>query len=669
MKSYRTLFSMILCLLVFHLPCSAGKISFIDAGNTPVTIDKLPGQVVSLVPSITEIIFALGAEDVVRGITYHSAQLENAAGRTIVGGYFHPSVNAVEALDPDLVFVSSIHRDIKPLLAAKKRAVVETAITSVSQSLETIQLLGRIFDREKEAAGLVAAIKADNDLIAKKVARIAPEKRKRVMRLMGRNTVMTPGKDSFQNEMIRLAGGIPPDLDRPGQMVEMTEEEWIRFNPQVVYGCGEDRELWERIADSQGWEQVDAVKNNRFYSFPCDLTCRAATHTGDFVKWLSATLYPDRFASPSFLMLDEGISGSTPLSMNIDCIGETKILESRILDFTNRTLILDFKTPMTVLSTLEGWKTGVTTAGNHYTPPQSWLMDHSQGLDSFRNRVLTTLDLTPQQTAMLFTGADMTHLAVKRETFKDLSVWALVTAGVESNAMRAGRDKGLFYEPGTINTILITNMQLSSRAMTRSIVTATEAKTAALMDLDIRTSYNDGAYRATGTGTDNVLVVQGTGQTLDNAGGHTRLGELIARAVTRGVKKAVARQNGVTRDLDVFNRLKKRGITIHGVLNLQQCDCGRTKSGFAGAVEHLLLDKRYQGFMETAFSVSDDFEKGLVKDLSAFETLAVTMARQISGKPVDSLKPLVKDPEVPRVLSTALNALFNGVYHRGIEQP
>ncbi|HKK91038.1 MAG TPA: adenosylcobinamide amidohydrolase, partial [Desulfobacteraceae bacterium] len=435
------------------------------------------------------------------------------------------------------------------------------------------------------------------------------------------------------------------------------------------YGCGEDRELWDRIANSQGWRQVDAVKNNRFYNFPCDLTCRAATHTGDFVKWLSSTIYPDRFASPPFQILKEGILGSTPISMAINGIQEARIDESRILDFTNRTLVMDFKTPMTVLSTLEGWKTGVTTAGNHYTPPQSWLMDHTEGLDSFRKRVLTTLDLEPRQTAMLFTGADMTHLAVKKETFKALSVWALVTAGVESNAMRAGRDKGLFYEPGTINTILIANMQLSSRAMTRAIVTATEAKTAALMDLDIRTSYNDGAYRATGTGTDNVLVIQGTGQILESAGGHTRLGELIARAVTRGVKEAVARQNGVTRHLDVFNRLKKRGLTIHGVLNLEQCDCGRTKSGFASAVEELLLDKRYQGFMETAFSVSDDFEKGLVKDLSAFETLAVTIAQKISGKPVDTLKPLVKDPEVPRVLSIALNALFNGIYHREIQQP
>ncbi|MBW2014863.1 MAG: hypothetical protein JRI69_13950 [Deltaproteobacteria bacterium] len=59
---------------------------------------------------------------------------------------------------------------------------------------------------------------------------------------MGRDPVMTPGDDSFQNEMIRAAGGIPPVLGKKGHIVVMTKEEWVRFNPQVIYACGGDRE-------------------------------------------------------------------------------------------------------------------------------------------------------------------------------------------------------------------------------------------------------------------------------------------------------------------------------------------------------------------------------------------------------------------------------------------
>ena len=66
-------------------------------------------------------------------------------------------------------------------------------------------------------------------------------------------------------------------------------------------------------------------------------------------------------------------------------------------------------------------------------------------------------------------------------------VYALVTAGVQDNAVRASVDEGRFYEPGTINVIILTNMQLTPRALTRAMISATEAKSAALQDLDIRT--------------------------------------------------------------------------------------------------------------------------------------------------------------------------------------
>ena len=90
-------------------------------------------------------------------------------------------------------------------------------------------------------------------------------------------------------------------------------------------------------------------------------------------------------------------------------------------------------------------------------------------------------------------------------------VYALVTAGVESNAVRMSVDEGRFYEPGTINVIIMTNMKLSSRARTRAIISATEAKTAAMEDLDVRSSVSPQRNQATGTGTDEVLVVEGRG--------------------------------------------------------------------------------------------------------------------------------------------------------------
>ncbi len=670
-KSLRVCCTLLVCLVLFCPPVSALEMDFKDAGGRRVTITKVPSRVVSLVPAVTEIIFKLGAGEAVKGITSHSSGLENAAGKKIVGGFFNPSPAAVSALRPDLVFVSSVHDRIVSRLSSEKAEIIEADLSSVSQSFDTILLLGGIFGQKQTARQIVDDIKADLALVNDKIRRMAPDRRKRVMRLMGGGAdvviVMTPGDDSFQNEMIRLAGGIPPELGKSGNIVPMTKAEWRRFNPQVVYGCGSNHETREKLSKMDGWRAVDAVKNNQYYSFPCDLTCRAATHTGFFVKWLASTVYKDFFASKKARLTEDAVIESTAVEVDLDYVKSARIAESRVHDFRHKTLVVDFNEPLTVVSTLEGEKPAVTTAGNHYFPPPSWPLCHGNGLDFLRKTVLNTLDRKHENTALLFTGADMANLSVKAERFRDLTVYALVTAGVESNAMRSGRDKGLFYEPGTINIMVMANAALGKRAMTRSIITATEAKTAALLDLDIRSRPAGGAWRATGTGTDNVIVVGGAGRKFDNAGGHTRLGEVTATAVYKAVKSAVRKQNGLTADRHVFKRLEERGISIYSLLkdgDRRECDCGRTKGELVTAVEEVLLDRRYAGFVQTAFAVSDDYEKGLIKDLTAFKRLSRHTAQMISGRDPGRLDNFIHDPDVPEVLRIALNALCSGVYDR-----
>lgn len=64
---------------------------------------------------------------------------------------------------------------------------------------------------------------------------------------MGRDSIMTPGADTFQAEMIAAAGGQAPDFGKTGNIVSVTLEEWSRFNPQVIYGCGDDKQVAEKF--------------------------------------------------------------------------------------------------------------------------------------------------------------------------------------------------------------------------------------------------------------------------------------------------------------------------------------------------------------------------------------------------------------------------------------
>ncbi|MFQ5453437.1 MAG: adenosylcobinamide amidohydrolase, partial [Candidatus Zixiibacteriota bacterium] len=168
--------------------------------------------------------------------------------------------------------------------------------------------------------------------------------------------------------------------------------------------------------------------------------------------------------------------------------------------------------------------------------------------------------LSPEKKALLGTAANMNYAAVESQEYQDLKVVAISTGGVETNAGRAGDPatiyekegkfisaKGEVDEPcGTINTIIIINKELTHSAMVRSLVTASEAKAAALQELAINSRYSCGL--ATGTGTDQVGIASRlTGEIpLTGAGKHTKLGELIGLTVKKSVKKTLALQDSLT---------------------------------------------------------------------------------------------------------------------------
>ncbi len=653
-------------LLVIALPASAFSFQFVDDGGKAIEIVKPPERVVSLVPSITEILHKIDAGTAVKAITYHDVYPAENAQKQIVGGYFSPSLDVIAAEKPDLIFISDLHKGVKEAFKNSDARLIELETRSMEDSMEKILLLGKIFSKEKQAKALVEAINHQLQTVARKVERIPSGKRQRVIRLMGRSAVMTPGDGSFQNEMIRAAGGIPPELGRKGAVTLITKEEWIEFNPQVIYGCGGDRKTAEAFFSRPGWKDVDAVKNGRIFYFPCELTCRASTNTGHFVGWLSARIYSDLFSKEEFQVSDGKILRSRTLHLDLNYLKDARIIYSTINDFLNKTLVMDFTQPLEILSTLEGKRTGIKTVGNHYSPPPCWSLEHRRGLAQSRALVYRVLQVSTDTSSFLFTGADMDHLAVVHKEFRDMKVYALVTAGVKSNALRMGKDEGKYYEPGTINIILLSNMKLTPRAMTRAMISATEAKTAALMDLDVRSSVTPRRYQATGTGTDNILVVQGTGIPVKLAGGHSRMGELIARAVYQGVLEAVSGQNGLVAARSVFQRLHDRHISLYELVSEAQCDCMAKKGAATVALEEILMEPRYAGFMQSAFALSDAYDRGLFTDLAAHELWCKTIAEEIAGMKIPQLRDLVGEEDIPLPLKMSLNALLNGISFRAV---
>ena len=237
------------------------------------------------------------------------------------------------------------------------------------------------------------------------------------------------------------------------------------------------------------------------------------------------------------------------ITLNLENV-KAEILYHRYQNFDVNTLLVSFREKRRILSTWEGFK-DVSFVANTYQP--SGLSDATMlKYQEFEERFPVALGIPYTNLSFLSTGANMDNVAVCEKSYDELMVCCLATGGV-GNALRSGVDEAIWMEwggnfintLGTINIILLTNVKLSDGAMARTIITATEAKTAALQDMDTRSSVSP-QNQATGTGTDNMIIVSGKGsdKPIFYMGGHTKMGELIGASTKIAVAEAIKKQSG-----------------------------------------------------------------------------------------------------------------------------
>ena len=256
-----------------------------------------------------------------------------------------------------------------------------------------------------------------------------------------------------------------------------------------------------------------------------------------------------------------------------------KYYDSLEIHRRNKIVIADFLEPHHVISTCRvngGLRKDLAVLFNHqscepcnHTRQTRWIIDQSP--QDYLKTICHRYDLDTTRCASLGTAANMNYAVIEEMLFRNLTVVAVCTGGVEANAGRAG-DPASYFETdgrftatndpdinplsGTINIMVFINRPLTEGAMVRTIVTATEAKTAALQELNVNSRYSDGP--ATGTGTDQIGVACRITDdpSLTSAGKHAKLGELIGKTVKIAVKKTLSLQNQLTPE-------GQRSVKIH----------------------------------------------------------------------------------------------------------
>lgn len=153
------------------------------------------------------------------------------------------------------------------------------------------------------------------------------------------------------------------------------------------------------------------------------------------------------------------------------------------------------------------------------------------------------IGLEPELVTGMGTAADMENVAIESLNYKELTVTAIVTGGIETNGGRVG-DPADYYKPaekpdklGTINIILILDADMPPGTLARALVTCTEAKTAAIQELLAGSNYSTGL--ATGSGTDQTIIVANSDSELyfEGAGKHSKMGELIGKPLLKQLKR------------------------------------------------------------------------------------------------------------------------------------
>lgn len=194
------------------------------------------------------------------------------------------------------------------------------------------------------------------------------------------------------------------------------------------------------------------------------------------------------------------------------------------------------------------------------------------GQDAYHDQVCREIDAPPAETAVMGTAANMNYTAIASEQDAGITVVAVVTGGVQTNATCAGdpaawretRDGVVKVPPvaGTINTMVLIDTPVTVAALTRTIVTMTEGKSAALQRLAVPSCASSDL--ATGTGTDQFCLAAPLRETfpITSASPHMKFGEIVGLAVRRATMEALRWQNGLeasyTRGL--FHALGRYGL-------------------------------------------------------------------------------------------------------------
>jgi iron complex transport system substrate-binding protein len=274
----------------------ASSLRFVDEVGRRVVFPFPPQRIISLAPNITEILFSLGLDEQIVGVSIPCNFPEKARSKVQVGSYLSPDLERIISLKPDLIIATGAG-NTRDTVERLQRLGLPTYVIfpkNFDDILMSVKHLGQVNNREKEALGIIQRMEKRSQRVIE-ITKGLP--RPKVFLQIGDAPIITIGRGSFADDLIHLAGGENIAGKEKEMYPRLGIEEILRRAPEVILisSMNPKAEYHKIIQEWVRWKSIPAVRDGRIHLIDSDLIDRPSPRIIDGLEEMARILHPQLF--------------------------------------------------------------------------------------------------------------------------------------------------------------------------------------------------------------------------------------------------------------------------------------------------------------------------------------------------------------------------------------
>jgi iron complex transport system substrate-binding protein len=283
--------------------------NLVDDTGYPTSLDAVPNKIISMAPSTTEIVFALGLNEKVVGVDSYSdypydfSAWVAAGNMTYVGDFSGPNMEVIASLDPDLILATGgVQAETVVSLRDLGYKVLVLNPTSIDGIMKNIELVGNATGKTAEAEALINDITSRINAVVNKVANAELKPKVYYETWYDPTSLWSAGAKAWQNELIEKAGGVNIFSDQQLDYFQSSAEAVIERNPDIILlpqeGMGKGEPFWvslDAVKARPGWSSISAIQNDGLVTVDSNTIARAGPRVANILEDLAEAFHPELF--------------------------------------------------------------------------------------------------------------------------------------------------------------------------------------------------------------------------------------------------------------------------------------------------------------------------------------------------------------------------------------